>query len=229
MTSQKQEGLDFLGLKGAIYPHRFRKRDYTCLFDTVSGNEMTKKDSLLVPDDSPGDRQAQEPRQVADRVSQFRDKLRTDNLRRYEIYLSDSTRAEIKQIAHLEGVTAGVAAESLLKLGIERYHQSPTLQPIPAIAAASTCLRSGVANDPLAPISAMSSLASSSHDIGANSSPGAYGVQGAHLSASKGLAHYTDRPEVRITNSTSPGGSGSVMGNLIDAVRRRKTGGASSK
>lgn len=57
-----------------------------------------------------------------DRAADFRDKLAAEGLKRYELYVSDATRREIKEIAAREGVTTGVAAEALLKLGIESYH-----------------------------------------------------------------------------------------------------------
>lgn len=61
------------------------------------------------------------------RVSNFRGKLATEDLKRYELYVSSQTRSDIKHIAKIEGLSSGVAAEALIKLGIESYHRHPVL------------------------------------------------------------------------------------------------------
>ena len=61
------------------------------------------------------------------RVSNFRGKLATEDLKRYELYVSSQTRSDIKHIAKIEGLSGGVAAEALIKLGIESYHRHPVL------------------------------------------------------------------------------------------------------
>ena len=58
-----------------------------------------------------------------DRVSEFRSKLAGSDLTRYEIYITSGLKKDIKGIAKEEGLSTGVAAEALLKLGVEQYYQ----------------------------------------------------------------------------------------------------------
>jgi hypothetical protein len=64
------------------------------------------------------------------RVSSFREKLATEGLKRYEVYVSDKTKKSIKSIARQEEISTGVAAEALLKLGIEAYERLSSPQAV---------------------------------------------------------------------------------------------------
>lgn len=55
------------------------------------------------------------------RASTFRDRLALVDLKRWEIYVSEDTKNQVRSIAKDEQLTAGIAAESLLVLGIESY------------------------------------------------------------------------------------------------------------
>lgn len=74
------------------------------------------------------------------RVQLFRDKLAEADLTRYEIYASSQTKADIRDIARQEGLSTGVAAEALLKLGIAQYRQRQSRTPVAAQPAAQTAL-----------------------------------------------------------------------------------------
>lgn len=58
-----------------------------------------------------------------ERAKQFRQRLASDQLRRWEIFVSDKTREEVKDIAKIEDLSPGIAAQSLLALGVETYKQ----------------------------------------------------------------------------------------------------------
>ena len=64
----------------------------------------------------------------SERAKAFRDRLDQMELTRWEIVASEETRLKVRSIASDEGLTAGVAAEALLQLGIEAYDalQRPT-------------------------------------------------------------------------------------------------------
>jgi hypothetical protein len=160
-----------------------------------------------------------------ERVSTFRQKLATDDLKRYEVYVSSTTRQGIKDIAALEGISAGVAGEALLKLGIESYHKQsasflPSAAAVPAAqASALRSIQASVASAqtvgalsgsapfaalPFGPLNAASQSLDGSNAIG------------------KGLALYTDRSETRVSalSKQSVSQVSSVAHNLIASAKR---------
>ena len=56
-----------------------------------------------------------------DRARAFRDRLEQTSVTRWEIFVSEVTKDRVREIARLENLTAGVAAEALLELGVEAY------------------------------------------------------------------------------------------------------------
>jgi hypothetical protein len=57
------------------------------------------------------------------RTKNFRDKKASAGLQRLDIYTSEEIKSQVREVAKKEGKTAGIAAESLLALGIEAYLQ----------------------------------------------------------------------------------------------------------
>ena len=55
------------------------------------------------------------------RAKAFRERLGSSDLSRWEIYTSEFIKNEVRSIAKSEGLTSGVAAEALLRLGIDAY------------------------------------------------------------------------------------------------------------
>ena len=111
----------------------------------VSGNAMPTQKTLPLPSAEVigGDNESSsDPANL--RVSNFRDKLASEDLKRYELYISSSTRSAIKEIAKLEHLSSGVAAEALIKLGIESYHLHSAL-PAPPVIQANRPSRGGSA------------------------------------------------------------------------------------
>lgn len=60
-----------------------------------------------------------------ERAQAFRKRLAEGSMTRWEIMGSEKTRDQVRAIAKIEGLSAGLAAEALLSLGIEAYHRSP--------------------------------------------------------------------------------------------------------
>jgi hypothetical protein len=56
-----------------------------------------------------------------ERAKAFRDRLEKTSVTRWEIFANEATKNRVRDIARLENLTAGVAAEALLELGIEAY------------------------------------------------------------------------------------------------------------
>lgn len=81
------------------------------------------------------------------RATAFRDRLGGQGIKRWEIFASEQTRASVREIAAAENLSAGVAAEALLSLGIEAYRST---NPTPQAASAAP----GAAAQPLREISA---------------------------------------------------------------------------
>ena len=67
------------------------------------------------------------------RAKAFRERLGSSDLSRWEIYTSESTKNEVRVIAKAEGLTAGVAAEALLRLGIDAYRAAGSATKTPAV------------------------------------------------------------------------------------------------
>lgn len=61
------------------------------------------------------------------RVSIFREKLAESDLSRYEIYASSATKKSVREIAKIENISPGVAAEALLQYAINAYTQEASL------------------------------------------------------------------------------------------------------
>ena len=55
------------------------------------------------------------------RAKEFRERQALTDVKRWEIYTTDAIKSEVRDIAKQEGLSAGVAAEALLRLGIETY------------------------------------------------------------------------------------------------------------
>ena len=66
------------------------------------------------------------------RAKAFRERLGSSDLSRWEIYTSESTKNKVRAIAKVEGLTAGVAAEALLRLGIDAYRAAGSATKAPA-------------------------------------------------------------------------------------------------
>ena len=67
------------------------------------------------------------------RAKAFRERLGSSDLSRWEIYTSESTKNKVREIAKAEGLTAGVAAEALLRLGIDAYRAAGSPAKTPAV------------------------------------------------------------------------------------------------
>lgn len=163
-------------------------------------------------------------------VSLFRERLANENLKRFEIYASDVTRKDIRDIATQEGITSGVAAEALLKLGIERYREDLSG------ALKSAAITGSVECNPMT--FSASRSASVTHHFASNNQE-ALTAQSAMAVCSedkskifpKKLAQYTDRSELRSSTRTTDEtrttqGSNtnkmvSVTQNLIAAAKQR--------
>ena len=74
------------------------------------------------------------------RAKAFRERLGSSDLSRWEIYTSESTKNKVRAIAKVEGLTAGVAAEALLRLGIDAYRAAGSAAKTPAVAKKRTSL-----------------------------------------------------------------------------------------
>jgi len=55
------------------------------------------------------------------RAKLFRERHALTDVKRWEIYTTEAIKSEVRDIAKQEGLSAGVAAEALLRLGIETY------------------------------------------------------------------------------------------------------------
>lgn len=74
------------------------------------------------------------------RAKAFRERLGSSDLSRWEIYTSESTKNKVRAIAKVEGLTAGVAAEALLRLGIDAYRAAGSAAKAPVVKKQSTSL-----------------------------------------------------------------------------------------
>ena len=63
-----------------------------------------------------------------ERAKAFRDRLEQTSVTRWEIFASEATKNRVRDIARLENLTAGVAAEALLELG--RLRSKPALEAL---------------------------------------------------------------------------------------------------
>ncbi len=153
-----------------------------------------------------------------ERVSSFRQKLATEDLNRYEVYISRATRQGIKDIAVIEGISAGIAGEALLKLGIESYHNRSSsffTGPNRVAQSASTVPNAfHERHERHERDEHMSGVKSASAN--ASASLGSEGL-------SKGLALYTDRssPRANALSAKSSSQVTRVTKNLIEAAKRK--------
>jgi hypothetical protein len=162
------------------------------------------------------------------RVSSFREKLATEGLKRYEVYVSDKTKKSIKSIARQEEISTGVAAEALLKLGIEAYERlsSPqaVVDPAPFVHFVGPAIAQAQAPSLSIPLAAASADAQADTQLSLSSvlRASTVGSSLAPQSPSKGLAVYTDRTDAR-TNALSKQSADQVENvamNLIAAAKR---------
>lgn len=142
-----------------------------------------------------------------ERAKQFRQRLADDQLRRWEIFVSDKTRDEVKEIAKIEGISPGITAQSLLALGVESYKQHQ---------AGATTARH-VVSEPSAMIGLNQVFASASA-IG--SSPSS--LMGA-MGSSSSLASYSSRvDERRIESKRNEVAPSNAISNFFNRVKSPK-------
>lgn len=89
---------------------------------------LTKTTQPSHPAGNTADQEAQKTSKApsTERAEAFRKRLAEGSMTRWEIMASDKTRAEVRAIARIEGMSPGLAAEALLSLGVEAYHRSPS-------------------------------------------------------------------------------------------------------
>lgn len=78
------------------------------------------------------------------RAKAFRERLGSSDLNRWEIYTSESIKNQVRGIAKSEGLSSGVAAEALLRLGIEAYRATENSSSATAPASNLVGIRSAV-------------------------------------------------------------------------------------
>ena len=90
-----------------------------------------------------------------DRARAFRDRLEQTSLTRWEIFVTEVTKSRVREIARLENLTAGVAAEALLELGVEAYVAGMASSPSASVgkSASTTCKLATESRDVLEPMS----------------------------------------------------------------------------
>ena len=55
------------------------------------------------------------------RAKQLRERLASTDVKRWEIFTTEAIKSKVREIANKEALSVGVAAEALLRLGIETY------------------------------------------------------------------------------------------------------------
>lgn len=145
-------------------------------------------------------------------VSAFREKLATEEIKRFEMYVSSDMRDQIKKISKIEKLSSGVTAQALLKLGIEAYETHAKLPEASASKKlgqfeASVAKSDGASNFLSGNLSTTSNLLlrSQSSSLGRSVSP-----------APKGLSGYSER-----TQKSDVSRHAHVASNLIQAALKR--------